>query len=383
MVEGLIAGRYRLEHKLGSGGMGDVWLAHDRQLDRAVAIKFLALDRLRRYGDDREDSTERFVAKFLREARALARINSSHVVTVHDQGEEGGRYHLVMERVEGRSLAKYMGGGTALTLEQAVRWSAQVCEGLADAHEVEVVHRDVKPANIMITERGDVKLVDFGLARLLDATETQGTGVTWLYASHERCNGEPGDHRSDLYSLGCVLYEMLTGRPPFGSDSLSPYVIGEMHTKASPAAPGDVRPGIPVALDDLVLHLLAKEPGNRPRDALTVARLIHQVKYAPASVGAGTAQPAIVPHVNPDYVERIRELERRLSNLEAVHGFVAPVVLDARMTLAELTGQSGDVRGAVLLYGDLGWDCRDAFGPYDTRVLDAFEAMTRWISGSS
>ncbi|WP_224276766.1 serine/threonine-protein kinase [Streptomyces sp. LS1784] len=375
----LIAGRYRLEYKLGSGGMGDVWLAHDRQLDRPVAIKFLALDRLRR-GGDREDRTQQMVGKFIREARATARVSSPFVVTVYDQGEENDRYHLVMERVDGRPLSKYMGGGTALTLEQTVRWSAQLCEGLADAHDAEVVHRDIKPANIMITERGDVKLVDFGLARLLDMTETNSPGLTWMYASPERCLGEPGDHRSDLYSLGCVLYEMLTGRPPFGFRETAPYLIADMHVRAAPVPPQNVRPGVPEELNDLTLNLLAKEPGRRPHDALTVARLIQQVKHAPQPTG-GALVPSGAPHVNPDYVERIRELERHIRKLQMAHGYTTTLaIVEARMRLAELTGESGDRRGAVALYEELGEDCRSEFGPYDAQALDAFEAMARWIA---
>lgn len=378
----IIANRYRLEHILGTGGMSDVWLAHDSQLDRPVAIKFLALDRLRRHDRSRENLTEQMTGKFLREARAMARVSSPNVVTVYDQGEENDRLYLVMECVDGRPLSSYMGGGSALTLEQTVRWSAQVCEGLADAHEAEVVHRDVKPGNIMITERGDVKLVDFGLARLLDVTATHGAGLTWLYASPERCMGQPGDHHSDLYSLGCVLYEMLTGRPPFGDSKSAPYVVANMHVNNTPAAPNDVRPGIPEELNDLTMRLLAKEPARRPPDALTVARLIHQVKYVPDAV-SGAPQLSSPPHVNPDYVERIRKLERHIRKLQMKHGYTSPVVVKARMNLAELTGESGDPRGAVALYEELGDDCRTDFGPYDLRTLDAFEAMARWIAASS
>lgn len=377
----LIAGRYRLEHALGSGGMGDVWLAYDRQLDRPVAIKFLALERLRRHDDQRLNITEQFKGKFLREARAMARISSPYVVTVYDQGEEGGRFHFVMERVDGRPLSSYMGEGSSLRLEQTVRWGMQICEGLADAHEAEVVHRDIKPDNIMITERGDVKLVDFGLARFLDVTVTHGVGLTWMYASPERIKGEPGDHRSDLYSFGCVLYEMLTGRPPFGSLKSGPYVIGDLHVRSAPSPPRDVRPGIPEALNDLTLHLLAKEASKRPHDALTVARLIRQVEYVPEVLGGAVALPG-VPHVNPDYVEQIRLLERDIRKLQMANGYAAPSVIEARMKLAEMTGESGDLRGAVSLYQELGEDCKGDFGPYDIRVLDAFEAMARWIAKS-
>ncbi|MCL6290565.1 serine/threonine-protein kinase [Streptomyces sp. 43Y-GA-1] len=378
----LVAGRYRLQHVLGSGGMGDVWLALDTHLDRPVAIKFLALNRLRERHDNRPELTAQETSRFLREALALARINSPHVVTVHDQGEHDGRVYLVMEQIEGRALAHFMGEGTPLTLAQTTRWGAQVCEGLADAHEVDVVHRDVKPDNIMITGRSDVKLVDFGLARLIDNTVTHGTGLTWLYASPERCEGLPGDHRSDLYSLGCVLYEMLTGRPPFGSPETASLAIANMHLHAVPAAPQNVRPGVPAGLGDLVLHLLAKKPDDRPKDARSVARLIHQVEHVPESPPSGTVALFVDPHVNPDYMERIRELESTIDRLRSTHRATDPVVLDARMQLAEITGESGDTRGAITLYRTLAGECRTELGPYDTRTLDSFEAMARWISGS-
>ncbi|MFE7138712.1 serine/threonine-protein kinase [Streptomyces sp. NPDC057644] len=378
----LVGGRYRLGHVQGSGGMGDVWLATDTVLDRPVALKFLALNRLRERHDHRPELTEQETSRFLREARALARISSPHVVTVHDQGEHDGRIYLVMEQIEGRALTHFIGEGTPATLAQTARWGAQVCEGLADAHEVDVVHRDVKPVNIMISERSDVKLVDFGLARLIDNTVTHGTGLTWLYASPERCEGRPGDHRTDLYSLGCVLYEMLTGRPPFGGPDTALPAIANMHLHAVPAAPQDVGPGVPGGLSDLVLHLLAKNPDDRPKDARSVARLIHQVEHVPEAPPSGTVVLSVDPHVNPDYMERIRELESTIDRLRSTHHATDQVVLDARMQLAEITGESGDTRGAITLYRTLAEECRADLGPYDTRTLDAFEAMARWIAGS-
>ncbi|NEE29367.1 serine/threonine protein kinase, partial [Streptomyces sp. SID7982] len=313
--------------------------------------------------DNRPGLTERESSRFLREALALARINSPHVVTIHDQGEHDGRVYLVMEQIEGRALTRFMGEGVPLTLAQTTRWGAQVCEGLADAHEVDVVHRDVKPDNIMISGRSDVKLVDFGLARLIDNTVTHGTGLTWLYASPERCEGRPGDHRTDLYSLGCVLYEMLTGRPPFGGPETALLAIANMHLHAVPAAPQDVRPGVPAGLGDLVLHLLAKNPDDRPKDARSVARLIHQVEHVPEAPPAGTVVLSVDPHVNPDYLERIRELESTIDRLRSTHRATDPVVLDARMQLARITGESGDRRGAITLYRTLAGECRADLGP--------------------
>lgn len=378
MNERLVANRYRLDQRLDSGGMGDVWGAHDIGLDRPVALKFLALDR-NRQPQHGGRSTVQMVNRFRREAQATARVNSRHVVTVHDQGEENDQYYLVMEKIEGSPLSTYMGAGNTLTLEQTVRWGTQICEGLADAHEAEVIHRDVKPDNIMITERGDVKLVDFGLALLLDATVTHGTGLTWLYASPERINNEPGNERSDLYSFGCVLYEMLTGRPPFGDRETSTIAIANMHVQSLPSPPQNVRPGVPAELNDLTLCLLQKDPARRPRDASTVSRLIQQVRHA-APPSGGAVMLAETPHVNPDYVEQIRELERSIRTMQFTHGFSAPEVIGARMKLADLTGESGDRHGAVSLYERLGRDCQRAFGPYDTRTLDAFEAMAQWIA---
>ncbi|MFI9786444.1 serine/threonine-protein kinase [Kitasatospora sp. NPDC051984] len=379
MNSNLIAGRYRLDRALGSGGMGDVRLAHDTQLDRPVAIKFLALDRLREWRSNRDNATVQLTDRFLREARAMARVNSPHVVTVYEQGQEDHWHYLVMEMIDGAPLSKYMGGGMDLTLAQTVRWGAQICDGLTDAHHAEVVHRDIKPDNIMITDRNEVKLVDFGLALLLDATVTHGGGLTLLYAAPERINGQPGDERSDLYSFGCVLYEMLTGRPPFGNRDSSPGAIAELHLRHMPPAPQNVRSGIPGELNDLALELLAKEPRRRPHDAATVAHLIRQVTYAvePSDHGPAAAEP---PHVDPDYVEQIQKLELSIRRMQLAKGHTDPAVLDARMRLAELTGESGDRRGAASLYKHLGNDCRSALGPFDRRTLDAFEAVTRWIT---
>ncbi|KAB1140797.1 serine/threonine protein kinase [Streptomyces luteolifulvus] len=374
-------GRYRLDGRLGNGGMGHVWLAYDRKLDRPVAVKLLAMDRMRQR-NRRVALTEDMRARFEKEWQSMARIQSPYVAAIHDRGEDRGQVYLVMEYVDGKSLDGYMGHGSSLTLEQTVRWSVQVCEGLADASDVDVVHRDIKPANIMINERGNAKVVDFGLARLLDMSETHSAGATWQYAAPERWQRSPGDHLSDLYSLGCVMYEMLTGNPPFASRDADFLEVGRMHLRHNPAPPLNIRQGIPEKLSQLVMKLLAKKPEQRPQHARAVIRLIRQVEHTPdaGTDGPGQLEPVGKPHVNTDYVERIREAEQRIRRLLADNGEYHSSVIEARSTLAELTGESGDSRGAADQYETLGEDCKRLFGPTDPRALNAFAAMARWIA---
>lgn len=379
-------GRYVLDRCLGNGGMGHVWLALDRTLDKPVAIKLLDMHRIRQR-NRRPALTEDMHARFEKEWQSMARIDSPYVVAIRDRGEDAGQVYLVMDYVDGNSLATYMGEGVSLTLEQTVRWSVQVCEGLADASDVEVVHRDIKPANIMINERGNAKIVDFGLARLLDMSETRGAGAgaTWQYAAPERWDNQPGDHLSDLYSLGCVMYEMLTGNPPFSSRDGDILSIGAMHLRRMPVPPPKVRRGVPEKLSELVMNLLAKKPEHRPQHARAVIRRIRQVEHTPVAGadGSGPLVPADAFHVNTDYVERIQELERRIRELRLRNPESHPSVVEARFELAELTGRSGDSRGAADRFENLGEDCKRYFGPGDPRALDAFDAMARWIASPS
>jgi len=378
----LAGGRYHLDRHLGRGGMADVWLAFDTKMDRPVALKLLSLDRLRQ-GHRRDALTEQINARYEKEWQSMARIRSPYVAAIHDRGEEGEQAYLVMEWIDGKSLDHYLGKGSTLTLSQTVRWAGQTCEGLADAYQAEVVHRDIKPANIMINERGDVRIVDFGLARLLDATETHGAGATWQYVAPERCDGEPGTHLSDLYSLGCVMYEMLTGSPPFTSRHDDSMAVVAMHLRQTPTPLRRVRRGVPEKLNDLVMSLLAKRPEQRPQHADIVAKLIRQaVEHTPAS-GASSARLVVAsenPHVNTDFVERIRAQEQQLRELLAMYSGDHVEVIAARFSLAELTGESGDPRGAADLYERLGADCTVFYGPYSSRALDAFDAMARWIA---
>ncbi len=209
----VIADRYEIAGPLGRGGMAEVYEARDRVLDRSVAVKVLA----ERYSHD-----DRFVTRFRREAQSAARLNHRNIVSVYDTGSANGTPYIVMEKVDGPTLADIIRAEGALAPERAAEIGAAVAEALEAAHREGLVHRDVKPGNIMVTRGGEVKVMDFGIARAAaDDTLTQtGTVLgTASYLSPEQASGATVDARSDVYSLGCVLYEMLTGRPPFASDS--------------------------------------------------------------------------------------------------------------------------------------------------------------------
>ncbi|MFM9371197.1 serine/threonine-protein kinase [Streptomyces sp. Da 82-17] len=374
----LIDGRYRTVEHRGSGSMGDVWTAQDTKLDRTVALKFLAGDRIAQKSLATEYA-QWPMKTFRVEAQAMARVIHGNVAQIYDYGEHEGTRYIAMEFIDGGSLADRLKAGQDITLEQTVRWTGHICAGLGTAHRADVVHRDIKPSNIMINEQGDAKIVDFGLARFTDATHSHMGAGTPLYKAPERWKGESGSAPSDLYSLGCVMYEMLTGRPPFGTGRDSMHTVMTMHLDHAPVPPRAHRPGIPAELDRIVLGLLAKDPAQRPASAEVVGRALESVAYFPSvdvEFGAGDASARVV---SPDFARHIRAAERRVMELGRELGSRDQAVIDARTELAELTGRSGDARGAAALYDRLAHDCRRLFGPFDVRVLDAFEGVARWI----
>lgn len=381
----LIGGRFKIQNSPVSGAMGDVWSAEDTKLGRTVALKFLARKRLRQQGALTE-FTDWTVKRFGQEGVAMARISHPHVAHIYDSGEHDGELYIVMEYIQGTSLASHLKNGPTLTLERTVRWTREICEGLHAAHSRKVLHHDIKPDNIMITHEGEVKIVDFGLASFADVTQSH-TGVgTALYKAPERWNGTPGSVRSDLYSVGCVLHEMLTGRPPFGTPQDDPMTVGRMHQDDSLAPPSAHRPGVPEELDLIVRILLAKDPGKRPRNAESVALVMDDIQKSigteDTAVASGWADAPDATHINAAHSERIQAFDRRIFELELLFGPEGQEVLEARIEHAELTGQSGDTRGAAALYNRLGRDCQGFFGPYDTRALNAFEGVARWIARS-
>jgi len=273
-------GRFRVLSEVGRGAMGVVYRAEDTTLGRIVAIKTIALA-----GTSREER-DRHEARFLQEARAAARISHPAVVTVYEMGREGDVLFLAMELLEGVDLRELI-RNASLAPSQALTIAASVAEGLAVAHEQGIVHRDVKPGNIMVLPDGRVKIMDFGIARPLEPTVKTQTGLLLgspQYMSPEQIVGRPFDHRADIFSLGLVLYEMLTGVRPFAGDDLPELTFKVANLSATP--PSHIVPSLPALVDLIVARALKKNPEERYASASDFARdlwaAIPDVKVAEA-----------------------------------------------------------------------------------------------------
>jgi len=254
----VLAGRYVLGEVLGTGGMATVWRATDQVLGREVAVKILSPQYAAQPG---------FAARFEREARHAAALSHPRLVTVFDCGIDGGTAFIVMELVAGRTLRQVLDDAGFLPPGHAVAIAVAVCEGLEVAHAASLVHRDIKPENIVLSG-GEVKILDFGIARAVSTeggTRTVGVLGTVAYLSPEQASGLPARQQSDLYSLGCVLFEMLTGEPPFTAESA--VGLAHRHVHDDPGPPSARQPGVPVQLDEITARLLAKDPAARPASA--------------------------------------------------------------------------------------------------------------------
>ncbi|GAB2456093.1 serine/threonine-protein kinase [Streptomyces incanus] len=284
----LLAARYRLEELLGRGGMGEVWRARDEVLGRPVAVKLLLAG-----GIDPSAA-----ARFRQEAQTTARLSHPNIVAIYDFGQADDRLYLVMEMVQGHSLADRLASAGALTPREVAAIGSQTASGLAAAHRQNVIHRDIKPANLLTAPDGTVKVVDFGIARLADDTAAGLTSAgmivgTVSYLAPERALGTDAGPASDMYALGCVLYELLVGHPPFRADT--PTALLYQHVQELPAPPRSMGAELPPELEQLVLALLAKEPEARP-DAEQVADWLS----APGrSSAAATAQLTPPPSSRP------------------------------------------------------------------------------------
>ncbi|MDX2706567.1 serine/threonine-protein kinase [Streptomyces sp. PA03-6a] len=253
----LVADRYRLDAPIGRGGMGEVWRATDEVLGRPVAVKLLL-------GDGSDASA---AARFRLEAQTAARLGHPHVVAVFDFGSWDGRFFLVMELVEGDSLGQLLEAGHVLGAEHVAVVAAQAAAGLAAAHQQGIVHRDIKPGNLMLDAAGSLKIGDFGIARFVDdpAAALTMTGQivgTSLYLAPERALGRTAGPASDVYALGCVLYQLLTGRTPFQGDSATALLY--QHIDSAPVPPSQLGADLPAAFEGYLLGLLAKQPEDRP-----------------------------------------------------------------------------------------------------------------------
>ncbi|ADB30409.1 serine/threonine protein kinase [Kribbella flavida DSM 17836] len=308
----LVAERYRLGERLGQGGMGEVFRASDEVLGRDVALKLLLPTRRD------PDAT----ARFQREARAAATLSDPHVVTAYDFGPHDGGYFLVMELVEGRTVAEELRERGPFRADRALDVIRQAAAGLAAAHRQDIVHRDVKPGNLLLTPDGTVKITDFGIARFLTDTTTTLTATgqvlgTSFYLAPERATGQPAGKPSDIYALGCVLYQLVTGHPPFQGDQ--PASVMYQHVSTEPTAPSHLRPELSGPFEELLFSMLAKNPADRPT--------------AQQIATGTTAQPVVTGELIPPaplHPHRRRKLIGVAAALAVVAATTTGVVLETR-----------------------------------------------------
>jgi serine/threonine-protein kinase len=291
-TDSIVAGRYEVRSALGQGGMAEVYSAFDRTLGRMVALKVLR---------DALAADPRAVARFRREARAVAALTHPNIVAIYDVGMDGPTPFMVTELVAGEPLSTVIWREAPLAVDRAVNIGLAVAEALAFAHDSGIVHRDVKPANVMVTASGHVKVLDFGIARaahwtpLTEGGSLQGTAE---YVSPEQARGLYLDGRSDVYSLGVVLYEMLAGLPPFRGDT--DVAVAFQHLEQQPPPLRLARPDTPAAVEAIVTRCLAKKPRDRYQDAATLARDLRKIGApAPASIPAPVARRPVEPETPP------------------------------------------------------------------------------------
>src|ERR687886_2984806 len=281
LIDTLFDGRYRIRRKLGAGGMADVYLAEDQELGRRVAIKIL---------DDRHAGDGQFIERFRREAKNAAGLSHPNIVSIYDRGEAEGTYYIAMEYLEGRSLKELIVSRGPAPIPVAIDYARQILGALRFAHRNGIVHRDIKPHNVIVDAEGRVKVTDFGIARAgaSDMTETGAIMGTAAYLSPEQAQGHAVSATSDLYSIGIVLYELLTGRVPFEADSA--VTIALKQVSEEPVPPRALNPEVSPELEDVVLRALQKDPARRFPDADAFVAALEAVRDLPSRPGA--AQPA-------------------------------------------------------------------------------------------
>ena len=306
MSSKVLAGRYELFEKIGEGGMSVVYKAKDRLLNRYVAIKVLKPEFIK---------DQKFIESFRRESQAAASLSHPNIVNIFDVGQEGNIHYIVMELVEGKTLSELIHETGPLPYQKVIELTKQIASALSVAHKHQIIHRDVKPHNVLITTDGTAKLTDFGIAKAINAStivDTTGGGIMGSvhYFSPEQARGGYVDEKSDIYSLGIVMYEMLTGRVPFDGDN--PVNIALMHINSEMVPPSKLIAGIPPALERIVLKATDKYQTNRFGSADDLIKALDNLEFVGSVVGdsmfmasADTQQAKSQesPIVEPDYEE--------------------------------------------------------------------------------
>lgn len=286
-------GRYLIQSELGRGAMGVVYKATDSVLERSVAVKTVNITLEREYADKYEQ-------RFYQEARAAGGLNHPNIVTIHDVGKAGDVVFMAMEYIEGVELRTLIGEGRALRVAQAVSIAAQVAEGLAYAHQRGVVHRDIKPANIMVVANGPVKITDFGIARMRGTGDLTQAGTLLgspKYMSPEQVIGKRADHRSDIFSLGVILYEMLCGTAPFNGENVTALMYQIVNFV--PPAPSSINSAVLQVLDHIVAKMLAKPLEERYQDATELAADLRECERQLGASEGATQPPRTLPGFAP------------------------------------------------------------------------------------
>lgn len=372
-------GRYEVVAELGKGAMGTVYRARDPMLNRTVAIKTINMDLDR-------DEVEDYEARFYQEARAAGGLNHPNIVTIYDIGKSGTVAYMAMELLAGKELRSIMAQGKALRVGQAIDITAQAAEGLGYAHDHDVVHRDIKPANLMIVSDGLVKITDFGIARMRSAEVRTQTGVVLgspRYMSPEQVVGKRAEPRSDIFSLGVILYEMVTGKPPFAGDDVSAIMFQILNFVPPP--PSSVNLDAPEMLDFIVAKALAKSPGDRYASAREMASDLRECRQqvparASSSLALKPAQPSFEPESAVDLLSLTAPHTRRSDGEASVPEPAATLGVSkafdsmaATSRLAMRSGVSGEFPGISTTIPDnlgqegfrrglaSGWNPRDKF----------------------
>ncbi len=366
MSEGaLLNDRYQLLERLGSGGMADVYRSRDLMLDRYVAIKVLRKD---------FSTNAEFQNQFRLEARAAANLSHPNIVTVYDVGKAGDVVFMAMEYLQGPELGDLMRRDGGLALEQAIDIAAQISEGLAYAHERGVVHRDIKPPNIMVLDGGLVKITDFGIARRRSSEVQTQTGMLLgspRYMSPEVFLGKKADARSDIFSLGIILYEVLTGVAPFSGDSVSALMYQTINFM--PPAPGSLRASVPAMLDFIVAKTLAKNPDERYADARALAADLRDcARRLPgeSATAAGVSTPLPGGKLDPIALGDAREDTLGATMPMAAEDSEAPAVVGPRAPTLGISREFDSLQATQRLAVRFGVENDEGQPPQEGKAVD-------------